>query len=729
MQPPIQAPENMPSMTPSMDYQRKTKKKVTGAKKEKILAECEKSLGLWFDFFGNNLNKFRNDKLFYQGEMWNSAEWSTYIELGKQPYTFNKIKPLIRQICGEQQNMQSNLSVLPVDMTKSSINNVEIMSDFMRSLAYDSHANQIYSECFLNQCIGGWGVLEVKLDYVNDMSFDQEIRISGSADPLMIAFDPNSQTPNKNDSDFQAKYEIISKEEFEAKYYSPAPVGSGMFGYGRAYVPVVDEKSVVIIDYYRRTFKKKTLVQLSNGINYKIEVLEEDIPLTLKTYKEQMRQQGIDIAPKLKETNRRKTEISYITCYKCVHHEILEVYEWPSKHMPFVFVDAMSTWQDGRQWTESLIFVARDAQKAYNYAMSEAINGLARLRHEKVWMTGLQAKGQEDWLRNPDRQQSHGEYTPDPEAPQGPIFRPPEELPSAFFEMAQRMEEDIYKTLGIFPTNRGEVPEAISGVAMGKTIMQGNLTFKKLLGNLFDGMRVVGDVILDLIPKIYDSERIVNLVDESGKSSSVQINGVKNGQPDNNIAQGLYKLQVKPIAAFAAQQEAVRTQLIQLAGINPQVAPLVLDIIASTMETPVAPRLVERFQSLVPPNILAQEQGLPPPPPPPPDPMIALTAAKTQQAQSSAALNQAKAQTEGVKVQQNQQETMMNYQLEQQKLQASRDELIAMTNKAYVDSQAEIGKAQITYETEALKSAMQHIANAGRDANAQMNNSASSTKN
>ena len=713
-------PQN--SLTPSSDYAKKPKK-LSHNKKEKILELCNKNLQLWWNYYGDNLQQFQDDKIFYSDYQWDGSESAKYQQQGKTPYTINKLKPLIRQLDGEVQNMQVGLTVMPLDSETADPKTVTFMADFMRYLAYCNRTSSTYAEAFHNQCVGGWGVIGVGTEYVDDMSFEQEVKIFSFPDPLQVIFDPASQDPNKQSGDFQARYYVISKEEFESKYYAPAPVGQGILGTATPYLPSIDDNSVIIVDFYLKKYKKKKLLQLSNGVDYKIEVYEEDLEITQKAYKMQMEDKGVAKVPPLEVVNSRMTSVATIKCYKCVQNDVLEVYDWPSKYFPYVYVDGFSRWQNGRQISESLIFVARDCQKAYNYAISEALNGLARTRREQIWATPRQVAGNEKIYQNPDRLQGVLLYNHDPEEQGPPHFRPPEELPESLFRVAQAMEEDIYKTLGIYPANRGEIPEQVSGVALGRTITQGNLMFKKILSNLFEGMGTVGRIILDLIPKIYDSERIISLIDETGKTSVKSINQLKSGKINNNVVDSAYKLEIKPIASFASQADALQKALISLAQINPDVSPLVLDIIASTLETPVAPRLVERFQTLVPPNILAQEQGFPPPPPPPPDPMIALTAAKTQQAQSSAALNQAKAQTEGVKVQQSAQDSAMNFQLEQQKLQASRDELIAMTNKAYVDSQAEIGKAQIQYQTEALKGAMAHIANAGRDASAQMTNS------
>ena len=61
--------------------------------------------------------------------------------------------------------------------------------------------------------------------------------------------------------------------------------------------------------------------------------------------------------------------------------------------------------------------------------------------------------------------------------------------------------------------------------------------------------------------------------------------------------------------------------LINLVTINPGLFPLVADIIGQNIDINGTETLRTRLRELVPQEIRAKEEGLPPPPPPPPDPM------------------------------------------------------------------------------------------------------------
>lgn len=708
-----------------------TNKTLSEEKKKKLLAEVVKNKNRWWNYYGTNLQQFRDDKFFYIGQtQWAAISATNYAQLGKIPYTFNLLKPIVEQLQGEMASMQPSISLSPINQNKIDPQLLILMTDFLRAEVYNSDAQAAYAQCFFNMCIGGWGVLEVETEYENEYSFDQKIVIKGAADPLLIGFDPSARDKSKIDGNFQFKDYYMSKEEFESTFNRPAPPPGQMLGTQRQFLPLLDNKTVIVTDYYKKDYKTKALVQLSNYDNYKIEVLEKDIETAQQHYMQIMTQSGMPLSAirPLMITNRRKTKIATITCYKCIADDILETKVWPSKYLPFIYVESNSKEMDGRQYVESFINNAKDAQQSYNYVMSEWINDISRNRREKVWMTRTQAAGHEDFLRYPDRQQGHCEYNVDPMVPDGkPIFRDAEEIPQTLILSLNIAEQAVYKCLGIMPAQgSSELPNNLAAVTVGRLITQGNLKFVKLLNNLFDGMQQVGQTFLDLVPKIYDSERIVSAVDANGAARSERINTVENQKQKNMLSEICYKLIVKPVASFAIQQQELRQDMLQLAQLNPQFGVLLGDLIGSTFDSPIAPQISQRLKTMLPPNVAAQEKGLPPPPPPPPSPEQQLQMAQVAKAQADAKLSMARAQSEQIKpahaqqqMQQDAAQAVMNYQLENEKLQASRDQTVASAQSSYIQSVAEIQKAQLDHNAKVV-SALASAQKASKDASKQL---------
>jgi hypothetical protein len=145
-----------------------------------------------------------------------------------------------------------------------------------------------------------------------------------------------------------------------------------------------------------------------------------------------------------------------------------------------------------------------------------------------------------------------------------------------------------------------------------------------------------------MIPFIYDTERTIMIRTGDGQSQAVQINqqsGFKmlpdgDVQPNikNDLTAGKYEVEVRVDGSFDSQQAEAMNTLIQLAQINPAVANLTGDLMAEVSGLTNAKQVADRLRTLVPPNIIAQEEGKPPPPPPQPmeDPNIKIQNDKNQ---------------------------------------------------------------------------------------------------
>lgn len=694
---------------------KKRKKQMPSKEKErKILDGLQDNMSRWSEYFAVNLQRFREDRRFYRGTQWNSQELTQYEQiLGKRAYTNNHVKIAGRMLCGEQMNMQPKLTLLADSMIKPDPQKVIFMNKFLRAIAYDSSAHHVYNAAFNNQLVGGWGIAKIETDYESPYKFDQKIKIVAIEDPLNIGFDPNSKSPHKTDGDFQFQYETMSKDEFKAKYKNAkVPVGTQFWGQSsQDFLPMRDDNSVIVVQYYLKEYKSKTLVQLTNNEHVNAQILEEDVEKFTLEYEQSMIEQGflLEEIPPLIQANKRPTKLAFIKCYTCTSEEILDAKDWPIDAFPFVFIDAFSQIDNGRQYTESWVYNARDAQKNHNYAISEIMNGLARTRKEQVWMTRTQAEGHEDFLRYPDRQQGHGEFNPDPEQPGGPIFRPPEELPQSLSVVSKDTLEQIYRTLGLSEMAMGGMPAQTSGVAATRMIIQANLPFKKLLQNLYSGMEEVGRIVLKLIPKIYDTERVVSMLDERGQAETEIINEVNASGVKNSLTDLSYKLHVEPVASFAIQQEMVRDEIFKTIQAIPQLGPLLGEVVLGTLPVPEASLMAERAQSLVPPNILRKEQNLPPlPPQPNPQEEIAKAAlmkthAETQKIYSDIAVNENEVEIKHQKVVEEGQNAADKNNLEAMRIGAENQEKAANVETSYIKADAEIENAKLQHNMSAMK--------------------------
>jgi len=151
-----------------------------------------------------------------------------------------------------------------------------------------------------------------------------------------------------------------------------------------------------------------------------------------------------------------------------------------------------------------------------------------------------------------------------------------------------------------------------------------------------------GKILVDLIPKIYDTERVVTILGEDGSDDKVTINGPQideqTGQPmiDQqtqkpkpviDLTLGTYDAVVSVGPSYETQREEAADGMIALFGaLPPQAQMIIVDLIVNNLDWPGADELEKRLKTLLPPG-LADPDG-PPPPPPPPDPIQELSVEK-----------------------------------------------------------------------------------------------------
>ena len=125
----------------------------------------------------------------------------------------------------------------------------------------------------------------------------------------------------------------------------------------------------------------------------------------------------------------------------------------------------------------------------------------------------------------------------------------------------------------------------------------------------------LGRVLIDLIPKIYDSERTVRIMQEDETHLPVRINvpvmGM-NGKPMliNDLNQGTYDVRVKIGPSYATRRAEAADAMLQFIQAVPQAASVAGDLVARNMDWPGADEIADRLKRMLPPQITGEAPPL-----------------------------------------------------------------------------------------------------------------------
>jgi hypothetical protein len=97
------------------------------------------------------------------------------VSLGKPVLECNIMDSFVNRLLGEFINQQPSFSVSSKNPNKKTNPQIErFVEGYLRALLTESDQNNFQMDVMGNQLRGGWGVMKVYTDYMNDKSFEQD---------------------------------------------------------------------------------------------------------------------------------------------------------------------------------------------------------------------------------------------------------------------------------------------------------------------------------------------------------------------------------------------------------------------------------------------------------------------------------------------------------------------------------------------------------------------------
>ena len=654
-----------------------------GVDEAEVLKKAREDLVLWEGYFGENVTRGKDDMNFVLRDQWSAVERSEFSRLFKPAMTFNKLYDVTKKVIGEQRKNKPDLMVRSLT-GKSTQKQIDLRADLVRTISYQSQNDLVYQSAFRSALMMGHGAFEICLDYESPTSFNQIVRYEIIPDSTRTAFDPTALLPHKGDGNFCSRQYIYTKQEFYATF--PQVMNPVSYADPRSLLDYQWETrdTIIVCKYTRKEWFSIKLFLLNDGRSVtedEWEDMQPDIKMQTELA-EGSQVVGDLIRKRIPEIIGERMSKDYkIRQYVLTQNQIIEFTEWPSKYLPIIFVDGDSNYLNGQQYTRSFIHEAKDAQKFVNYVGSEIAAEIKNRRREQWIGTAENIVGYEQMWRNPELQAGMLTAKPDPKTGQMPQKLPAWELSQTLLQQFQRGSQDIREILG-FSENEALQGHDMSGKARRERKLEGSMSAYVFFDNLNQAIEQGGRVVLDLLPVIageYERHMVVSKAD--GRTEPITLNKNvgedENGKPlkENVLDAGDYDIEIDTGPSFAVQKDMALEFFQQTLQANPQSFPLIADLWAKNLDVQFMPQIAERFKSMVPPEILAKEEGKPPPPQKPnPQQMM-----MQQQMQAQ------------------QQQMMMNEQkmhLEEQALMERAEELKIRKEKHMLDQAEMILKAQ-----------------------------------
>lgn len=519
-------------------------------------------------------------------------------------YTINRVAAAVDQVTGNQRQQRTDIKVRPVSGGANE-DRAKIFNGLIRNIENQSKAANAYDNAFDEFVSGGYGAWRVITAFNDDDSFEQDIRIQPiTSATSSVWFDPSAKEYDKRDGKWCFVTTLMQIEDFDAKFPDAQPVSFDQEQFNSSNCSSWfnrDSNSVRVAEYWRKVPVKRTVALLSDG--RVIDKGEEEAVL------DELASLGITIE------QERVVDSFKVEMFLMNGAEILKgPMEWAGKYIPIIPAYGKVTEIEGKTFVRGLVRFAKDPSRIYNYATSAAIEATALTPKDPIWMTAKQAEGHTARLRTfNERNDPFMFYNADPASPGRPARTGAPSVQQALIQQISQAAVDIHSTTGIEPASLGNSPELKSGRAIQAQQAMGDRGSFIYADNLAKSIEYTGEILVDLIPKIYDTQRIIRVMNIDGTSDTVEINQAalddfnqpitdeQTGEQVivNDLSNGKYDVVVSTGPAFNTMREESANQLIELANGNPIFGQVAIDLIAKNLNVLENDELTKRVRRLM----------------------------------------------------------------------------------------------------------------------------------
>jgi len=536
--------------------------------------------------------------------------------IGARPcLTLNKLPIHVRQVTNDQRQNRPAGKVIPVN-GDADIAMAEVFDGIIRHIEYMSDADSAYDTACENQVTFGEGYIRLLTEYCSPDSFDQDIRIGRVRNSFSVYMDPTIQDPCGSDAQWCFITQDMTRDEYERSFPDAKPVSSlqseGIGDPARS--AWLDDETVRIAEYFHIEYEKVTVNLWPGNI----------------TTRDGTPQNEQAKAMFLKPLKSRTAQVKTVKWIKTNGYEVLEEREWAGQWIPVVRVVGNEFEVDGQIVVSGLIRNAKDAQRMYNYWASQEAEMLALAPKAPFIGYGGQFEGYENQWKtanvtnwpylevNPDVTDGAGSALPLPQRAQPPMAS------SGLLQAKAGAAEDIKGTTGQFDASLGMQGNERSGKAILARQKEGDTGTYHYVDNLARAIRHITRQIVDLIPKIYDTERVARIIGLDGEVGMVKINPNQQEpvkpimdaagvvlEKIYNPAVGLYDVMVTTGPSYMTKRQEALEAMAQLLQTNTQLWAVAGDLFIKNMDWPGAQEMAARFKKMIDPKLLTPDDKPP----------------------------------------------------------------------------------------------------------------------
>lgn len=565
---------------------------------------------------------YTEDVKFANGDSDNGWQWPENIKRDRDlrnlpTLTVNKTKMHVLLLANEARQNPPQARVKPVG-EKVSYDAAQVWEGLVRHIEYISNAQSIYIHTKEAQLEGGIGYLRLGHDFVDDRSFDQELRIE-PLETLNTYLDCDIKRVDGSDAMWAFIYDEWDRKEFAKRFpdirLPPPARGAGLDNRD----DWIRNDAIRVAEYYRINLEEDELIYIEETDGSSWTGLRSEMPSPWRDDLE-----AYAVGDKGADYKARKLMVRQLQWFKLAGDWIIDRNDGsdPQKkplkghYIPIARMVGRERIIENKLYRAGIVRTLKDQQRMYNYNSSGQVEVVA-LQTKTPWIIAAEAiEGNEAAWNNANR--SNAAYlTYRAFDEDGNKIDPPQRLAppvpaQGFLEGLRIAAAEMEMATGQYQGQQQNPNPMIerSPRAIDERSRMGQLANYDFTDNEMQCVRHLAVMIIDLAPHIYDTERVVKIRAADGTISDILI------KPDQDVAYkdekptkegeaikvlfnpkiGKFAVEADVGPAYQTQREEAWNAFVQIVGASPELMGIIGDLGFLAADWPMADKIAERLR-------------------------------------------------------------------------------------------------------------------------------------
>lgn len=533
----------------------------------------------WKDVYA----RAREDQHFLSDDayaQWDRRDYDSRVTTGRPAITIDQLTQFVHQVANDIRMNTPSINIIP--STGGDVDTAEIFKGIIRNIEYASNADDAYDTAVLNSIKSSIGFIRVDHDFSDDLGFEQNLVIRRVNNPLSCWIDADSIECDGSDAKHGTVIDRISLSQFKRLYPGHDPVSfDGEQVYGK-------EDHVLVAEQFFLEEEQKEIALLPDG-----SVVEY--------------QKGIEFSAK---RTIKKIKVKRL---KMTGADVIGETYFPGRYVPLVPVYGEEAWIEGKRHLYSLIRKSKEAQRMFNYWKSLETELLQKQPQAPIMAAYGQVEDFKDDWTNPAKSMVLRYKTIDAEG--NPVGAPqrlePPTVPTGFINAARGAVDDIKATMGMYNASLGQRSNEQSGVAIAQRKQEGDVATYHFGDNLVRSITQVGRILVNAAPEIYDTPRVIRMIDGEDNPKEIGINGAMAAEQEKtfDLNKGKYDVKVVTGAPFTTRRQEAAEFFTQIISKNPELISVMGDLMFKNMDFAGAQQMAERMKKIIDPKFLEEGEA------------------------------------------------------------------------------------------------------------------------